>query len=142
MPLQGKGGGSGIPSVSLQHNAQPDGLIAERPRRARATPVPTRLNRALFSTHRWPWLLLDFGLVVVLYEIGIRLSPYGGYREIVSPYVALSLVYALSFGASAAVWANVDLADRVLGWRSRYGIREIVASAWAWHSREARPTSV
>jgi len=37
-------------------------------------------------------------------------------------------------GDPAAVWASVELADRTLGWRSRYGIDDIVRSAWAWHS--------
>jgi UDP-glucose 4-epimerase len=37
-------------------------------------------------------------------------------------------------GDPAAVWASVELADRTLGWRSRYGVDDIVRSAWAWHS--------
>jgi UDP-glucose 4-epimerase len=37
-------------------------------------------------------------------------------------------------GDPAVVWASVELADRTLGWRSRYRVDEIVRSAWAWHS--------
>jgi len=70
--------------------------------------LPTRLNRVLFSTHRWPWLLLDMALALTLYEIGIRISPYGGYRDLVSPYVALSLVFALAFGAISLGMGSYD----------------------------------
>lgn len=94
--------------MSLGQDAQADALTAERPRRLRSTPLPTRFNRVLFSTHRWPWLLLDMSLAIVLYEVGIRISPYGGYRDVVSPYVALSLVYALAFGAVALGMGSYD----------------------------------
>jgi len=87
--------------MSLKQHARADSLTLERSRRPSATALSTRLNRVLFSTRRWPWLALDMGLALVLYEVGIRLSPYGGYAEIVSPYVALSVVYALAFGALA-----------------------------------------
>jgi len=38
-------------------------------------------------------------------------------------------------GDPAAVWASAELAESILGWRSRYTIDEIVASAWRWHSQ-------
>lgn len=37
-------------------------------------------------------------------------------------------------GDPAAIWAAVELADRTLNWRSRYGLDEILRSAWTWHS--------
>jgi UDP-glucose-4-epimerase GalE len=37
-------------------------------------------------------------------------------------------------GDPAAIWADVRLAERTLGWRSKLGIDEILSSAWRWHS--------
>lgn len=98
----------GIPSVSLQHEARADGLTVERARRTRTTPISTRLNRALFSTHRWPWLVLDLALVTVFYEAGLRASPYGTYGTLISPYVALSAVYAAVFVVIALGLGSYD----------------------------------
>ena len=36
-------------------------------------------------------------------------------------------------GDPAAVWADNRKARTVLGWQPRYGLREIVETAWAWH---------
>ena len=41
-------------------------------------------------------------------------------------------------GDPAAIWAGVGIAERTLDWRSRYGLDEIVRSAWEWHSRHPR----
>ena len=35
-------------------------------------------------------------------------------------------------GDPAAVWADNRKARAVLGWQPRYGLREIVETAWAW----------
>ncbi|MCC6619400.1 MAG: exopolysaccharide biosynthesis polyprenyl glycosylphosphotransferase [Chloroflexi bacterium] len=94
--------------MSAGPDARAEALTVESSRRAGSTPLPTRLNRVLFSTHRWPWLLLDMALALMLYEIGIRISPYGGYRDLVSPYVALSLVFALAFGAISLGMGSYD----------------------------------
>jgi len=40
-------------------------------------------------------------------------------------------------GDPAAVWADNRKARTVLGWQPRYGLREIVETAWAWH--KSRP---
>ena len=37
-------------------------------------------------------------------------------------------------GDPVAVYADLHRADEVLGWRPRYGIDEIIESAWRWHS--------
>ena len=37
-------------------------------------------------------------------------------------------------GDPVAMWADVTLAGRTLGWSSRQGIEEIIRSAWEWHS--------
>jgi UDP-glucose-4-epimerase GalE len=39
-------------------------------------------------------------------------------------------------GDAPAIWASVDLAEQLLGWRAVHGIDDILASAWRWHSRE------
>lgn len=83
--------------MSLHQETPLDGVALERVRRGHSTPLVTRLNRALFSTHRWPWIVVDFGLIVTFYEAGLRASPYGTYGTLVSPYVALSVVYGLVF---------------------------------------------
>lgn len=44
-------------------------------------------------------------------------------------------------GDPAALWAANELARRTLGWAPRYGIEEIVASAWRWHARAHAPAS-
>jgi lipopolysaccharide/colanic/teichoic acid biosynthesis glycosyltransferase len=62
----------------------------------------------LFSTRRSLWVILDFLVVVALYELGIRLSPYGGYRDIVSPYVALSVVFGVAFVAISLGLGSYD----------------------------------
>ena len=36
-------------------------------------------------------------------------------------------------GDPSAVWADNRKARAVLGWQPRYGLREIVETAWAWH---------
>lgn len=38
-------------------------------------------------------------------------------------------------GDPAAVWADPTRAGRVLGWRSQFDLRSIVADAWRWHER-------
>ncbi len=38
-------------------------------------------------------------------------------------------------GDPAAIWADTGLATELLGWRSTRSLDDIVASAWAWHSR-------
>jgi UDP-glucose 4-epimerase len=37
-------------------------------------------------------------------------------------------------GDPAAVWADNSKARKVLGWTPRFGLEEIIASAWKWHS--------
>jgi UDP-glucose-4-epimerase GalE len=41
-------------------------------------------------------------------------------------------------GDPAAVWADNGLATELLGWTPKYGLDEIIESAWRWHS--SRPT--
>jgi UDP-glucose 4-epimerase len=41
-------------------------------------------------------------------------------------------------GDPAAVWADNRLASELLGWTPKYGLHEIIESAWRWHS--SRPT--
>ena len=36
-------------------------------------------------------------------------------------------------GDPAAVWADNTKAKTVLGWQPRYGLKEIIETAWAWH---------
>jgi len=38
-------------------------------------------------------------------------------------------------GDPAVVYADSGLAERVLGWKATRGLDEIIASAYAWHSR-------
>ena len=38
-------------------------------------------------------------------------------------------------GDPVALWADCSRAQEVLGWKARYGLDDIVSSAWAWHSR-------
>lgn len=37
-------------------------------------------------------------------------------------------------GDPAAIWADATKASQVLGWRPRYGLEEIISTAWQWHS--------
>ena len=37
-------------------------------------------------------------------------------------------------GDPVALFADTAKAAEALGWRARYGLEDIVASAWAWHS--------
>jgi UDP-glucose-4-epimerase GalE len=41
-------------------------------------------------------------------------------------------------GDAPAIWADVTLGQRLLGWRAAHGITDILDSAWRWHSRELR----
>src|SRR5688572_30334358 len=84
-------------SVSAAPDARPERLTIPPDGRVRSAPLSSRLHRTMFSTHRWPWVLVDTLVVVGLYELGIRFSPYGGYSDFVSPYVALSVVFAAAF---------------------------------------------
>jgi UDP-glucose 4-epimerase len=44
-------------------------------------------------------------------------------------------------GDPAALWADSREACRVLGWRARYGLNDVLETAWRWHSSQARPPS-
>lgn len=37
-------------------------------------------------------------------------------------------------GDAPEVWARADAAQRILGWTPRYGLEEIIETAWRWHS--------
>jgi UDP-glucose 4-epimerase len=37
-------------------------------------------------------------------------------------------------GDPVALWADNTRARELLGWKARYGLEEIVSSAWQWHS--------
>ena len=39
-------------------------------------------------------------------------------------------------GDPVALWADNRRAAELLGWKARYGLEDIVASAWNWHSRD------
>ena len=41
-------------------------------------------------------------------------------------------------GDPAAVWADTTLARQLLGWEPRYGIDDIIRTAWQWHSTHPR----
>jgi UDP-glucose-4-epimerase GalE len=41
-------------------------------------------------------------------------------------------------GDAPAIWADVTLGQRLLGWHAAHGIKDILDSAWLWHSRELR----
>ena len=43
-------------------------------------------------------------------------------------------------GDPPAVWADNARAIEMLGWRPRYGLDEIVATAWRWHTRQIAHT--
>ncbi len=104
-------------SVSREaHSPPPTGARATARRRAPARGFATRLNRVLFSTSRWPWVAVDLVVVTALYELGIRLSPYGGYEELISPYAALSAVYAIAFVAMALGLGFYDRQNRFDAW--------------------------
>jgi UDP-glucose 4-epimerase len=38
-------------------------------------------------------------------------------------------------GDPAEVWCDSSKAERVLGWKSRFGIKDILRSAWEWEKR-------
>ena len=40
-------------------------------------------------------------------------------------------------GDPVALWADNRRAGELLGWKARYGLEDIVTSAWNWHSRTA-----
>lgn len=42
-------------------------------------------------------------------------------------------------GDLPAVWADPALAGRVLGWKARFGLDEIVDTAWRWHASTLAP---
>jgi UDP-glucose 4-epimerase len=41
-------------------------------------------------------------------------------------------------GDPALLVAGGDMAERVLGWTPKYGIRDVIQSAWEWHSQKGR----
>ena len=38
-------------------------------------------------------------------------------------------------GDPPAIWADASRAEAVLGWRARFGLSDILESAWRWHAR-------
>lgn len=82
-------------------------------RRGQWAALATRLNRMLFSTQRWPWLVADGAVVLALYELGFRLSPYGErYHELVSPVFPLSVLFAVAFTVVSLGLGSYDREDR------------------------------
>ena len=98
--------------MSVRHEARSEAITVEPARRVRPIGLRTRFNRAFFSVHRWPWFALDATLALAFFEIGIRLSPYGSYRELVSPYVALSVVFSLAFATISLGLGSYDRDQR------------------------------
>jgi UDP-glucose 4-epimerase len=41
-------------------------------------------------------------------------------------------------GDPPALVADTTLAERTLGWKARHSMKEIIESAWAWHSKHPR----
>jgi lipopolysaccharide/colanic/teichoic acid biosynthesis glycosyltransferase len=78
---------------------------------------------------RSPLVIVDLAVVLAFHELGIKLSPYGG-RAVVSPYVALSLVFAIAFGAISLGLGSYDRDKRFdygLAFRNA-GIAAVLAS--------------
>jgi lipopolysaccharide/colanic/teichoic acid biosynthesis glycosyltransferase len=75
-------------------------------------PVSTRLNRALFSSQRTPWLLLEMAAAVVFFQVGLRVSPYASRPAVVDLLFPLSVVYALAFGAISLGLGSHDREQR------------------------------
>lgn len=82
--------------MSLGRGSQTDGVVVTPAPRIRSAGFATRLNRALLSGVRWPLLLLEMGVVVVAFELGMRLLPGANPDSLVSPHIGQALTYAFA----------------------------------------------
>jgi exopolysaccharide biosynthesis polyprenyl glycosylphosphotransferase len=99
--------------VSVIRKVEAQAPAAAEHGRGQLAALATRLNRTLFSTQRWPWFVADGLVVLVLYELGFRISPYGErYDEFVSPLFPLSLLFAMAFTMISLGLGSYDREDR------------------------------
>lgn len=60
-------------------------------------PVYFSLTDLLFSRRRIAWVAVDFVLIILAFQIGIWLSPFGMWRIWEQPYLVAGTAFALSF---------------------------------------------
>lgn len=87
-------------------------LVLGRAKHTGAISLRTRLNRVLYSSQRWPWLLLDIATAVALFQLGLRISPYAARPEVVNLLFPLSVVFAIAFGVMSLGLGSYDRRDR------------------------------
>src|SRR5438132_3152182 len=98
--------------MSSSHADQTHELLVDRRRRVGALSLRTRLNRVLYSSHRWPWFALDAASALVFFQVGLRLSPYATRPAVVDLLFPLSVVFAISFGVISLGLGSYDWEDR------------------------------
>ena len=101
-----------LPEMSTSQADHSSELVLGRPQRAGAVSVRTRLNRVLYSSHRWPWLILDTVSALVFFQLGLRISPYAARPSVIDLLFPLSAVFAISFGVISLGLGSYDRRDR------------------------------
>jgi lipopolysaccharide/colanic/teichoic acid biosynthesis glycosyltransferase len=101
-----------LPEMSTRQADRSSELVLGRPQRAGAVSVRTRLNRVLYSSQRWPWLLLDTVCAIALFQLGLRISPYAARPSVVDLLFPLSAVFAIAFGVISLGLGSYDRRDR------------------------------
>ena len=94
--------------MSFGRGAPTGGVVVTPAARNRSSALATRINRALLSGLRWPLLLVELVVVLVGYEVGIRLIPSASYEGIVSPYGGQALLFAAIYGSVALGLGSYD----------------------------------
>ena len=94
--------------VSLGRDARTDGVVITPVERIRSTGFSTRLNRALLSGVRWPLLLLELVVIVVAFELGMRLIPGVAQEAAIGPHFWQAVVYGLMCSSIALGLGSYD----------------------------------
>jgi exopolysaccharide biosynthesis polyprenyl glycosylphosphotransferase len=95
--------------VAIQHGERVHARPAVAPRQPS---VAVRLHRLLFSGRALPWLAAETAFAVLLFWIGLTLSPYGDRLSGEAARLTLTLTFGLAFAAVATAFGSYDRANR------------------------------
>ena len=98
--------------MATTQEGRADQLAVERPQEVGSIPLRTRLNRVLYSSQRTPWLLIDAVASLLLFQAGLRGSPYASRPDVLELSFPLSVVFALAFALFSLGLGSYDRDQR------------------------------
>ena len=98
--------------MATTQEGRADQLAVQRLQEVGTIPLRTRLNRVLYSSQRTPWLLLDAVAALLLFQAGLRLSPYASRPDVLVLSFPLSVVFAVAFALISLGLGSYDRDQR------------------------------